>query len=264
MLTNIIEFYNHYDEDSRLDRDNYHRTEFLVTLKLLESYLAPGSRILDAGAGTGRYSCYYAELGHSVVGLDLTPRHVESIRNKAAQPHLEDRLSAVLGDARDLSMFQDESFDAVFCMGPLYHLKDDASRTACMDECLRVLKKGGLLAVAYVNRAGAYLYEISRNPSVLTEQPPAHVLSANGGLNNDCFVTLSPQEIEKFMDQFPIILKEHAATEGVSAIMCELVNKMSAEQFEAWLEFMLLTNRKSDNLGTSIHNLFIAQKKNNI
>ncbi|MDF2926456.1 MAG: methyltransferase type 11 [Paenibacillaceae bacterium] len=257
----IIDYYNRYDEDSRLDRDNYHRTEFLVTLKLLEPYLEPGGSILDIGAGTGRYSCYYAGLGHSVTALDLTPRHVEAIRDKAARLKLEDRLSAVEGDALDLGRFADASFDAVLCMGPLYHLADHGSRNTCIKECLRVLKPGGLLAAAYVNRTGEYLYRVMCNPQVLLEEPPALSFAAGGGISGGCFVSLSPVEVEELIHSFPVVKKEHAATDGISAIMLDTVNNMNPVLYEQWLQLMLLTNRSCDSLGSSLHNLYIACKK---
>lgn len=261
MSSAVIDYYNRYNEESRLERDNYHRTEFLITLKLLEPYLAEGSKILDVGAGTGRYSCYYAERGHQVTALDLTPRHVEAIRAKAEQFRLTDNLEAVTGDACDLSSFPDHSFDAVLCMGPLYHLPDHAARISCLKECLRVLRPGGLLAAAYVNRAGAYYLKIANNPQVLLEQPPALVMNGNPGLADGCFVCLTPLEATQLMETLPLTTLEHAGTDGVSALLQQTVNAMIPEQYESWLELMMLTNRQPDSLGTSLHNLYIAVKK---
>lgn len=260
-LTAVIDYYNRYNEEGRLERDNYHRTEFLITLKLLEPYLTPGGTILDVGAGTGRYSCYYAERGHHVTALDLTPRHVEAIRAKAEQLQLTDRLSAVTGDACELSAFSDESFDTVLCMGPLYHLTGHTARVSCLLECLRVLRPGGLLAVAYVNKAGAYYHKIAVNPQVLLEQPPAPVMNGNPGLEDGCFVCLTPAEVTQLMEAFPVTSLEHAATDGVSALMLKTVNAMTPEQYGKWLELMLLANRQPDSLGASLHNLYVAAKK---
>lgn len=261
VLREVIDYYNRYDEDGRLDRDNYHRTELLLTLRLLKPYLVPGGRILDAGAGTGRYSCFLAERGYSVTALDLTPKHVEIIRRKAADSGLDSRLSAVEGDARDLARFEDGSFDVVLCMGPLYHLRDAESRETCIRECLRVLRKGGILAAAYVNRAGVYLYMISCDPDVLLQQPPSRVFEGNGGLADKTFVSLSPAEMEDLMSRFPLSKKEHAAADGISAAMHESVNRMDPIQFERWLEYLYYTNREPAHLGTSLHNLYIAEKR---
>jgi SAM-dependent methyltransferase len=259
-MSKIIDYYNRYDEDARLERDNYHRTEFLVTLRLLKPYLTPGARILDAGAGTGRYSLFFAERGYEVTALDLTPKYVELIRHKAADAGLDDKITAVCGSAVSLDRFEDGAFDAVFCMGPLYHLDSPESREACVSECLRVLKPGGILAAAYVNRAGVYLYKLMRSPETLTEQPPSTVLGPESSLDDGCFVSLSPDEVEELMGRFPILKKEHAATDGLSAVMQHTVNRLDEEQFDGWLDYMYQTGRSTYFLGSSLHSLYIAEK----
>lgn len=261
-MQEVINYYNRYDEDSRLVRDNYHRTEFMVTLKLLEPYLQEGARILDAGAGTGRYACHYAGLGYQVDALDLTPKHVEMIREKAQKFNLEDRLGAFVGNACDLSLFPDESYDMVLCMGPLYHLPDEAGRVQCLKECLRVLKPGGVLAIAYVNRAGEYLYRVAATPVILTEQPPAHALAGTTGLvGGGCFVVLDPHQVEDLAASLPLAPLAHASTDGLSAVLRETVNHLTEEQYAAWLDYMMAVCRDSNQIGTSLHNLYIGRKE---
>lgn len=259
-LSRVIEYYNRYDEDGRLERDNYHRTEFVVTLKLLKPYLTPGAKILDAGAGTGKYSLFLAERGYEVTALDLTPRHVETIRRRAAELGLEDKLSAVCGNAESLYGFEDGAFDMVLCMGPLYHLDSPAARETCIAECLRVLKPGGTLAAAYVNKAGVYLYKLLRSPETLTEQPPGTVLGPEGRLDDGCFVSMGPEEMEALMGKFPLAKREHAATDGLSAVMQQTVNRLDEEQFAGWLEYMEVTCRNPYHLGSSLHSLYIGEK----
>ncbi|OPA75366.1 hypothetical protein BVG16_22530 [Paenibacillus selenitireducens] len=186
-MKDIIDYYERYDEDGRLMKDNYHRTEFLLTLRFLDPYMIPGSSILDAGAGTGRYSFHLAEKGHMLTALDLTPKHVKLIQEKANDLNLESRITAYLGNVMAMEGFEDHSFDVVLCMGPLYHLSNLEEWKTCMKECLRVLKPGGTIAVAYVNRAGAYLYKIKRNPEVLIQQAPITVLGTDGYLDDGCF-----------------------------------------------------------------------------
>ena len=77
MKTNpyLINFYHSYDEDSRLI-SRHGMVEFLTTMRYIEKYLKPGSRILEIGAGTGRYSHALARQGYAVDAVELVERHV--------------------------------------------------------------------------------------------------------------------------------------------------------------------------------------------
>ena len=133
----VVEYYTGYDEEGRLAR---HRTEFVATTYLLSKWMVPGSSILDVGAGTGIYSLYLASRGHDLTAVDIVPKHVSAIRSKV--PSGKDlKVSAFLGDARDLSRFRDAEFDAVLCMGPIYHL-DGEDVCRALHECTRVLRNG--------------------------------------------------------------------------------------------------------------------------
>ena len=56
----VIDFYNRIDEDGRLLKKS-RMPEYLNTMKYIEKYLTPDSKILEIGAGTGRYSLALAE-----------------------------------------------------------------------------------------------------------------------------------------------------------------------------------------------------------
>lgn len=81
MQTNqyIIDFYNHYDEDSRLS-PRHGTVEFLTTMRYIETYIKPGSRVLEIGAGTGRYSHALARQGYRVDAVELVPHNIEVFR----------------------------------------------------------------------------------------------------------------------------------------------------------------------------------------
>ena len=58
----LNDFYNHYDEDSRL-LFQHSSVEFLTTMRYIEKYLKHGDKVLEIGAGTGRYSHALARRG---------------------------------------------------------------------------------------------------------------------------------------------------------------------------------------------------------
>jgi len=149
-MDDIINFYNTVNEELRFLK-NSRKIEFITSNNVLNQYLCDKSYILDIGAGTGAYSFYYAQKGHRVQALDLTPKNIEFINQKKKE-NIELQLEANVGNATDLSDFADNTFDAVLCFGPIYHLINEKDRITCILEALRVLKPGGLLAVAYINK----------------------------------------------------------------------------------------------------------------
>ena len=78
----IKKYYEGYDEDSRLIKDNSHSIEFITTTKYLDKYISKESKILEVGAATGRYSFYYAKKGCEVTALELSENHIEIMKNK--------------------------------------------------------------------------------------------------------------------------------------------------------------------------------------
>jgi SAM-dependent methyltransferase len=100
-------------------------------------HVPAGSRVLDLGVGTGRTTPWLTERGASYVGIDYAPAMVDAARR--AHPAADLRV----GDASDLSDFDDGSFDVVvFSYNGIDYLADDA-RERCLDEVRRVLVPGG-------------------------------------------------------------------------------------------------------------------------
>ncbi len=113
-----------------------------------------GSRILDIGGGPGRYSIWLAAQGYCVTLGDLSPDLLAIAREKADEQEVELE-QLVEANAVDLSIFTDNSFDAVLCLGPTYHLLEESDRQAVAGELIRVLKPGGHAFVAFLNHLQA-------------------------------------------------------------------------------------------------------------
>ena len=72
----LIDFYKAYDEESRL-QSKHGSIEFLTTMRYVERYLKPGNRILEIGAGTGRYSHALARRGYVVDAVELVEHNIK-------------------------------------------------------------------------------------------------------------------------------------------------------------------------------------------
>ena len=113
--------------------------------QFLRGRIAPGSRILDAGCGSGRNLVYPLREGHDVYAVDKDPRAVEAVR----------RLAATLAPALPTENFRAEPIEAmsfssafadfVISSAVLHFARDDDHFRAMLRETWRVLKPGGLL-----------------------------------------------------------------------------------------------------------------------
>lgn len=120
-------------------------------IQVLEGYVRPGDRVLDAGAGPGRFTLELLRLGAHVTALDISPGQLELLR--ARVPDVE----AMLGDVTDLSRFPDDSFDLTVCFGgPLSYVVDRAEDAVA--ELARVTKPGGHVLVSVMGLGGAVIH----------------------------------------------------------------------------------------------------------
>ena len=140
----ILGYYAQGKEDGRL-RTGSGRLEYWRTQDVLRRLLPTGSQsILDVGGGSGIHAAWLAEDGHRVELIDPVPLHVEQA---AGLPDV----TARLGDARALPV-EDGSVDAVLMLGPLYHLTERRDRVRALVEACRVVRPGGMVVAASINR----------------------------------------------------------------------------------------------------------------
>ena len=155
MSDEIIQHYTEaQDEEARL-ADGIGRWEYERTIALISRYLGQKQTVVDVGGGTGVYALWIAERGHDVHVVDLVPRHVEMVRDKASARSLI-LGSASIGDAVALS-FPDAFADLVLLMGPLYHMTEHEHRLNALRECARVVKPGGRVICTAISRFASML-----------------------------------------------------------------------------------------------------------
>ena len=259
-MSKVQHFYQTYDEDSRLVKDDYHRIEFITTLYFLDDYFRPGLKIIDIGAGTGRYAFYYAQQNCHVTALDVIPKYVKLMKQKAKQQSVNIDIS--MGDAMDLSQFNDAQFDAVLCMGPLYHLKTDKERRQALSECSRILKPGGIIAVAYVSRYASHLIEILKGDKPLDTKFLKKIINKGlqAGENSDSFYFSFPAEIEQMMSDFDVRKEKNVGTDGVTYLLGKRHKILNETEFKYWLDYHLKTCENESLVGYSLHDLYIGRK----
>lgn len=107
-------------------------------------------RILDAGAGTGRFSIPLAIAGHHVVHLDISLKMIAIARRCSKVRNLHN-IEFVQASVDDLSQFSDNTFDLVLCLDAPLTLICHRYKKA-MAELVRVARSN--LVVSVFNRHG--------------------------------------------------------------------------------------------------------------
>jgi SAM-dependent methyltransferase len=165
----IARFYDDVGEREwdRLDRTPMDRVNFAVHRRLLREFVRAGDRVLEAGAGPGRFTLELAGIGARIVVGDISPGQLDVHREKTAA--VEDAIAErVQVDIVDLSRFAEGEFDATVCFGgPLSYVLGEADRA--LSELLRVTKPGGRVLVTVMSLLGSARVYFDAFPELLRE-----------------------------------------------------------------------------------------------
>lgn len=158
-----------YDRFGEREWDRFHTEPAgLVNLHIhtyyLKKYVRAGQRVLDVGAGPGRFTIEAARLGARITVGDLSPVQLEQHRRRLVEAGLEASIeSRSLMDIMDLSALPAGAFDVVLCMGgPLSYVFDGADRA--LDEMLRVTKPGGHVLFSVMSLIGTMRWALHAMP----------------------------------------------------------------------------------------------------
>ncbi|MGH2524750.1 MAG: class I SAM-dependent methyltransferase, partial [Anaerolineales bacterium] len=136
-----------------------------------------------------RYSVWLAQRGYRVVLADLSPTLLDIARARLAEAGVLSHIEAVVTcDACDLSRFEANSFDAVLCLGPFYHLVEAVDRERAAGELVRVLRPKGTAFVAFMpiytflrrNPGGVFIFACCGGPRACPAQGAASFPVAPG------------------------------------------------------------------------------------
>jgi SAM-dependent methyltransferase len=160
MGESLPEVVRHYESIAEEDRivEGIKQLELVRTQEILTRYLPPApATVIDVGGATGVHARWLAEAGFKVHIVDLTPRHVVKAQADLAALGV----TAEVGDARHLAA-DTATYDVVLLLGPLYHLPSRDDRLAALGEARRVVRPGGLVAVAAISRFASLFDGLAR------------------------------------------------------------------------------------------------------
>lgn len=257
MATLLEEHYGKFNEEKRLLR-RHGQVEYITSMKYIHKYLEEfdAPKILDIGAGTGRYSVALCEEGYDVTAVELVKRNLGILKAKNSN------VKAYLGNALNLKRFKDEEFDLTLLFGPMYHLYTFEDKLKALNEAKRVTKTGGVILVAYLmNEYGVISYGFKEN----------HVVECinDGRLNKefhcvsqekDLYDYVRLEDINRLKDEAELERIQIISADGPTEYLRPVINAMDDETFKLFIEYHLSTCERYELLGASAHTVDILRK----
>lgn len=253
-------YYNKFNEEKRLN-SRHGQIEFRTSMKYIHDVIdhtRPVSeiKILDIGAGTGRYSVALANEGYDVTAVELVKYNLGILKSKKSS------VKAMQGNALKLSKLKDDQFDVTLLFGPMYHLFGHEDKKKALSEAKRVTKPGGIILVAYcMNEYSVITYAFKER----------HILECmeEGRLDKD-FKTLSkPEHLYDYMrlDEIAELNAELnlerikiITPDGPANYLRPYLNQLTEEEFELFFQYHLATCERMDLMGAAAHTLDILKK----
>ena len=266
-MTELEEYYNKFNEEKRLN-SRHGRVEFITSMKYIHDCL--GSlmnekqldirsqiKILDVGAGTGRYSVPLAEEGYDVTALELVKHNLGRLKQKS------DKVKAYQGNATKLKKFGNDEFDLTLVFGPMYHLMTKEEKIQALSEAKRVTKPGGIILVAYVmNEYAVVVYGIQENhleESVKngTLDASYHTVPAADSL----YAFERIEDIDGYNQAVGLKREKILSPDGPANYIRPFVNQLSEESYELFVAYQLKVCERPDLIGAGAHTVDILRKE---
>lgn len=250
--TALERYYNKFNEEKRLN-SRHGQVEFITTMRYIHACLEKtgGGRILDVGAGTGRYAVPLAGEGYDVTAVELVRYNLGILKAKGSA------VKAYQGNAMNLRRFEDACFDLTLLLGPMYHLFSFEDKLKALSEAKRVTRPGGRILVAYcMNEYCVLTYAFKEG----------HIRECmeQKRLTEDFHSVSSPEELYDYVRLEDIDRLNAAAgltrwkiisTDGPANYMRPVLNAMDEESFRYFVDYHLSACERPELLGAGAHTL---------
>lgn len=260
-MTELEAYYNKFNEEKRLN-SRHGQVEYRTSMKYIEEAIEEAAaeepvKIIDIGAGTGRYSVPLAAAGHDVTAVELVKHNLGRLKAKKSRVH------AVWGNALNLGKFESETFDIALLFGPMYHLFGFEQKLKALKEAKRVTKPGGTILVAYcMNEYAVLTYAFKENnmEECLRENRLTEDFHCQGEEKN-LYDYVRIEDINRLAEAAGLKRKKIISPDGPANYMRQTLKAMDEETFEQFMKYHLATCERPDLIGAGAHTVDILQKQ---
>ena len=259
-MTDLEKYYNKFNEEKRLN-SRHGQVEFIISMKYIHQYLPQTGdkssiKILDIGAGTGRYSVPLSEEGYDVTAVELVKYNLGILKQKGSL------VKAYQGNALKLKRFEDNAFDLTLLFGPMYHLISYEDKLQALLEAKRVTKPGGTILVAYVMNEYAVLTYAFKEKHILESLENGTIASDYQitPKSDDLYYYARLETIDALNKDAGLIRKKIISPDGPANHMRPFLNALSSEEFMEFVKYQESVCERMDLIGAGGHTVDILSK----
>ena len=258
MDTSYLEkYYGKFCEEKRL-LSRHGQVEFTTTMKYIHDYLKDyeNPKILEVGAGTGRYSCSLANEGYDVTAVELVKYNLGILKSKGSS------VKAMQGNALNLKKLADDTFDVTLLFGPMYHLFGAEDKKKALSEARRVTKPGGVILVAYcMNEYGVLTYAFKeRHIGECMEEKRLTENFKTISQKENLYDYMRIEDINALLEDSGLERIKMISPDGPANYMRPFLNQLTEEEFEYFVQYQMATCERQDLIGAGAHTLDILRK----
>lgn len=264
-MTELEEYYNKFNEEKRLD-SRHGQVEYRITMKYVHEALSAcvtegreksDIKLLDIGAGTGKYSVAISDEGYDVTAVELVKYNLGILKKKGSA------VKAMQGNALNLKKLQDNTFDVTLLFGPMYHLFKKEDKIRALSEAKRVTKPGGTILVAYVmNEYSVVTYAFKEK----------HIMECvEQGRFTDTYRTISDtkdlydyvriEEINELNEAVGLERIKIISPDGPANYIRPFLNQLTDEEFEHFIRYQMAVCERQDLIGAGAHTVDVLRKQ---
>ena len=254
-------------EWDRLVQNPNHEVSLYIHNHYLEKYIRRGQRVLEIGAGAGRFTQFLAGLGAQILVADISPGQLALNQRHAEQDGFSPSVEAwVQMDICDLTQFREGDFDCVVAYGgPFSYVLDRRDRA--LRECMRVLKASGVLLLSVISLWGSAhrrLTGVLETPDEINRQitGTGDILPGMIPGREQYFHMFRAGELHTWLAQANLKVLEMSASDCLSSVWEDKLSEVRADagKWSELLRMELEACAEQGSLNMGMHIIAVARK----
>ena len=259
-MDDLVQYYNKFNEEKRLD-SRHGQVEYRVSMKYIHDYIPSDIpkgdvKILDIGAGTGKYSVALAKEGYDVTAVELVKYNLGILKSKGSS------VKAMQGNALNLKKLLNDTFDVTLLFGPMYHLFGQDDKKKALSEAKRVTKPGGIILVAYcMNEYGVLTYAFKeKHIGECMEEKRLTKDFHTRSQKENLYDYMRIEDIDALLEDSGLERIKIISPDGPANYIRPFLNQLSEEEFAYFVQYQMATCERQDLIGAGAHTVDILRK----